>query len=287
MELNLLRPEKVLPALFERIAVEHPSPSRFSIGDTEDWPDGVLLALVDARLLTPAPRSNEVYCGGCDWRCHKPVVVRRPAGGDAPVAFIVCDEAPDYGRVPVAMQDLASYQTSLAAVADFVANALAIGPVRRSASGAAYLLGRLKGRRGMRPVQIEHGGNQLMVCVGQYREPLSQTLMWSAAGPAVDIVLLRRLADRKDAAASGTRPNVSDRGQQFAKTRATRVRDAAILRQAKDMRRGAKRAWSTIADKIAKLPVATGLSSNRVRRIIADGLKLEREKSRSKHQSRI
>ena len=282
----MLRPEEVLLAVVERIAAMHPAPAQFSADETAEWPTSVTSALIDARILEVGPRADNMFCRGCDLQCHKPVVVRRTTSGGLPRAFIVCDEAPDYGRVAVSMDQRIVHRATLRAIAALVARSLQIGPERASPTGAAFFLGQMNGRHGSRTVQVQHDRDDLMLCVGQQRETLAAALIWTPVGLAIDIALCRRLVDRKQAQTSAGRSPASDRTWQRTKARETRVRDAAIFREAKRRRAESKAPWKDIAQQIETLKLADGISAARIRRIIAGGRKIEREKSRSIRKTR-
>ena len=57
-----------LPAvLLGRIAQSHPAPAQFARGETDEWPDGTLAALLEAGIVYHANRADVVICPGCEW----------------------------------------------------------------------------------------------------------------------------------------------------------------------------------------------------------------------------
>jgi hypothetical protein len=96
-----------IPALLvERIEAAHPEPALFSRTETDGWPQGALDHLVDRGFLRLAHRAESVVCPGCEWQCHKAVVVRKAKGSPEPLALIDCDEAPDHGHVFIPLRSL-------------------------------------------------------------------------------------------------------------------------------------------------------------------------------------
>lgn len=85
----------------------------------QDWPDGLLGALVDAGLLQPASPANSIECRGCACGCIKPV---ERMTGPPTRAFILCDEEPALGRIPVELKRLQQWQASSDRFAQWLAD---------------------------------------------------------------------------------------------------------------------------------------------------------------------
>lgn len=278
--------------VLERIESTHPSPALFAADETDEWPPGVLLSLVERSLLRETARSKAITCPGCEWQCHKNVVVRKPSERAQKWAFITCNEEPDLGRISVLPESLTQYAATLPSIAAFIAGALQLGSPRPSSSGSSYLLGQVKGRRGPRPVSVTVFDSRLFLVVGQQQELLIRVLRWSASGLSINLEHVQRLANRKEHAHAVTNTSYQpDRTRQKARSRQKRKRDAEIFREAKRLRAASGGSWTLIASEIAATALAGSgqekrLTAGTVRRIITDMHKLEREFSHSKRKSR-
>lgn len=266
--------------LIARIEAAHPAPAYFDVIETDDWPADVLAALLRQRVLTEVARTESIACLGCERQCHKRVVVRQ-AGAESR-AFIVCDEDPGHGRIPVSLRDLRRFETGLRAFSTIIATELKIGPPKISRGGSTYALGVLGGRNGMRPVLVVIENDHLVLGVGEQREPLGRTLNWSAAGLTVDAKVVQLLADRKVSKKHSTRAYTPDRSAQQALARKTRRRDVALYTEAKKRFANGGTTWTQIADDLGGTNFAPGLKGPSVRRILSKMRAAERKKPRSK-----
>ena len=136
--------------LTERIEASHPAPALFTTAETDEWPARILEHLLGCGILQQAHRAGSTLCPGCEWQCHKTVVVRTTSPGPRPQAFITCDEEPDHGRITVPLRSLIQYGATLAGLSSFIAGMTKLGPLRSSPTGASFLLGTIKGRHGLR-----------------------------------------------------------------------------------------------------------------------------------------
>lgn len=274
-----------LPAiLFGRIAQSHPAPAQFARGETDEWPDGTLAALLEAGIVYHANRADVVICPGCEWQCHKAVSVRTSAAHGVR-ATIMCDEEPRHGRIPVALSLLDRVATSLRTLAELIARELELDTPSPSASGSFYSLGEIKGRLGRRPVRLGIEEGEVQLIVGSQRVPLTRAIVWSGKTIEIDRRLVTRLADRKGKLGSRSSGYQPDRSRQRQRTRARQARDRAIYREARRLRED-ESSWTAVSKLIAASPLAAGLSWSRVRRIISAEQKREREFSRANREER-
>src|SRR5262245_1116702 len=121
--------------LIERIEGSHPAPALLSATETDEWPAGTLQALLTCGVLQLAGRAESAWCPGCEWQCHKTVVVRSALQDLRTEAFVACNEEPDLGRISVPLRSLGQYGTTLYALSGFIAKQLTLGVPRPSASG--------------------------------------------------------------------------------------------------------------------------------------------------------
>ena len=283
------RPSDLPDVLIERIEFAYPEPALFSATETDEWPPGILEHFVSLGILRPAHRASALYCPGCDWHCHKPVVVRKTK--TAPLAFVSCNEEPDHGQISIPLQSLAQYTAILASIASFISELMALGPSRASGGGGLFLLGTIKERHGPRDISLGLYEGRLALQVGRQRENLVRILRWIDNRAFVDVAHIRRLARRKDGGQASGAHYLPDRSRQRARTRQTQARNEAIFRDAKKRRANTSESWTAIATAIAATDLARdvdsrAVSAGRLRRIIAEMLRCERENSRSKHKLR-
>ena len=272
-----ITPRDISAILVDRIEAAWPAPGYFDVSETDDWPAEVLPALLNQRIIIEVSRSEAITCPGCEWQCHKAVVVRQAGNGTR--AFIFCNEEPDLGRVPVFLDRLQRFATDLKALATLFADKLKVDPPKASKNQSAYMLGTITGRNGARRLAIAIEDGQLVLCVGVQREPLTRVLSCSESGLLVDPKLVRHLANRKERPTQQQRQYVPDRTGQAERKNNTLERDRAIFREAKEQRGCIGITWTAVAAEIAK---SRGLSPARVRRIITEQRGLERKNSRSK-----
>ncbi len=276
-----IRQNDVPRIVVERTAIAHPRPAYFGYAEVCDWPDGSLCELMRAGLLTEAEQAQSIVCPGCEWQCCKRPTVRRDTAGRRR-AYISCDEEPRHGRIRLSLRNLGQYQATVRRLSECLAGLLGFGPVRPSASGNAYELGRIKGRHGSRTVGLIVSDAGIDITVGDQREPVLHVLSMESSGLIADRAFIRQLANRK--ARTKRVEGVPDRTRQQARKRKTQARNAAIYREAKRLKT-AKNDWSAVARSIEGTPLAQGLSSGRIRKIVSERRSAERKKSRANHKS--
>jgi len=270
-----IKPRDIPGVLVERLEASHPAPATFDADETDEWPDGIAHALLKSGLLQEARRATTLVCDGCNWRCDKPVVVRKLATSDRTRAFIHCDEEPDLGRIQVSMERLRSYRLVQRMLERFIRKAIAtLGSAAPSSSVSPHL-GSIKGRYGVRPIAIFIKDDKLTLSVGQHGKPLTELLFWSDGKVALDLAALRRLANRKRTTAKSTDRYSPNRKKQMARTRRKASRNQKIVREAKRLH-DLGHSWSAAARKIAKVEFVAKeckpISASRVRRIIYEML---------------
>jgi hypothetical protein len=120
---------------------------------------------------------------------------------------------------------------------------------------------------------------RLQLRIGRQHEALACCLRWDNAKIQVDRATVHRLANRKEPPSIQAGRYRPDRSAQTEKKREAAREDQKIIREAKRRRQKTGDSWTSIADQIAKTPLAvrkTGrrLTAGRVRRIMT------RERSR-------
>ncbi len=272
--------------LIERIEGSHPKPALFSACETEEWPTKVLDGLLNCGVLQLANRAESAWCPGCEWQCHKTVVVRTRRGCPQTDAHIICNEEPDLGRIPVPTRHLVRYGTTLSAVSSFIAGQMALGDPRPSAAGASFLLGTIRGRHGPCQMALGLDAGRLLLRMRGEEEPLVQVLLWDGISLSIDRGLVRRLANRKGAASPTRTSRPPDRSMRRNRVRSTRARHSAIFAEAKKRRAADGGSWTAVAAAIAQSNLAVAenghtLAAASIRRIVSEMSRRERESFRS------
>ena len=269
---------KIPAIVVERIEASHPARAHFLMTELEGLPEGALSKLTRCGLFQVSNDAEAIVCPGCDWQCHKRISARKTAAGKVR-AYIVCDEEPAHGVIFVSDQERARYHTSLSGLARLIAALLGKEAPKVLASGAAFLLGTLNGRHGLREVCLALDGGRLTLRVGQHSLPLVEVLKWDGDGFAIDKKRVRQLAGRK---ISERRSARSDRTRQQQRSRATALRDRAIFLEAKRRCALNGESWSNVSEAIARMELAKSSSGRRlsaasVRRILSHQLRAERK----------
>jgi hypothetical protein len=277
-----LKTSEIPLLIVERVEASHPAPALFTQYEIDDWPDGVLKALIRCGVLVPAERAETRLCPGCELQCVKPVVVRAVPKLAERRAFILCDEDPALGRIRVNLTGLSQFKTSLALLSRFLATNQKWSTPRSSANGAVFALGQAKGRFGSRQLSIQLDGERLCLKVGDQLCHLATVLRWADDALAVDQAHIMRLLNRKGVTAHGVSHHIADRTAQTAKRKSTASRDREIYKLATKLKRTPGVNTTMAAEQIAKRliansPTGSRLSPNRIRRIITEQAKLERE----------
>jgi hypothetical protein len=277
--------------LIERIEAFFPANAMFVQSDSEDWPRGALSSLINAGLLLKAPRAASITCPGCEWQCSKPVVTRQTSSLRGQRAFIVCNEAPDFGRIPISSDALRRFQMSMASISRHIARQLGFKPTKVSVLGASCYLGAFKGRNGSRALYVKIDDGRAILEVGRQAIGLAEALLWTGNDLRIDEAELRRMANRKDLLRSPAASHVADKSRQKARSEQTRKRDRAIYREALALQKVSGASFVTISEQLAdRQRVGTAsadcLTAGRIRRIITEMRSGERKKKRPERKDR-
>ena len=259
--------------VLDRVAMEHPSPAYIAGYESAEWPAGAASMLVKLGLLIETTRATSATCPGCELGCHKPVLVRSRRRPDPPIAYILCDEEPDLGRISVRLEHLRRFQASLSTAASYIRSALGIegstrrGPTDRPAAGM------LRGRYGPRELTLTVADGRVAMLVGSQSADLAGLHSWTQAGPVIDRAQVQRLTNRKIRRAL-PRETEGRSGDSLAQRDKTAQRDREIIRHAKLLQKQGLSA-TKISKQIAQLSFITSgdeglrpISAATVRRIM-------------------
>ena len=174
------------------------------------------------------------------------------------MAFINCDEAPGYGRVPIAMDQLNRFSASRSSIAGFVSAALGFAPTNWPFSSDSIRFATIKGRYGARELRLGSVEGQLLLLIGGHHGPLDRLLSWTNGVLHINMNLLRRMANRKirkppvaQATDGGSRLSTGQTRKQSELDRNNR-----ILREGK-MLRETNLSWPNVANRISRMTFIT------------------------------
>lgn len=241
--------------VLDRVAMEHPSPAYIAGSEIAEWPAGAASMLVKLGLLIETTRATSATCAGCELGCHKPVLVRSPRRSDPPIAYILCDEELDLGRISVRLEHLCRFRASLSTAALFISSVLKLAKPTRSCSTDRPAAGMLRGRYGFRELTLTVTDRRVVMLVGSQSADLAGLHSWTEAGPVIDSAQVRRLTNRKIRRAM--RPEIEGRsGDSLAQRDKTAQRDREIMRHAKRLQKQGLNA-TKISEHIAQLSFIT------------------------------
>jgi hypothetical protein len=258
--------------IIERVGAEHPAPAIFFGYETDEWPTGAMEVLAEKRFIIESGRATSAVCTGCGIQCHKDVVVRRLPAGGAGRAFIVCDEQPDHGRIPLRLEHLRRFQASFATVARLAADCLDLSDADLVSRPDHVQFGTVRGRNGLREVSLVLRQHRIALLVGQQEKNLTDLLTWKENGLRFDKSQLKRMADRKVRLSKGL----------VAGQLATPVREKIIAERDREIVKHGRRlkphrkSWTVVSEEIARMPFISSpkedlrpIKAPTVRRIIA------------------
>ncbi len=269
----VLKARDIPDVLVERIGAAYPASAVFDAEDISAWPATIFQNLQRQGFLQSYRRARSLICPGCEWSCHKPVVVRSKTTTLPKRAFIVCDEAPDFGRIALELDDLRQFQTSITKLADVVGMAAGVKTRNSRTPASTVHVGTIKGRYGPRTVALRIDAGCVVLSIGDHSVALTDHLKIVDLRLQIDPKIVGRLANRKQANHQFSSSHVPDRTQQKKRKIDTAKEDGRIFRRAQQLRKSHGASWTEVAVQISKTPFAVRssgkrLSADRIRKII-------------------
>jgi hypothetical protein len=220
-----------------------------------DWPPNAVAAMKSARLLRRASPATSVVCSGCEEACVMPVESVSALGGES-VSFVVCDKRDDINRVPVTSDRLRQWRCDARAVAEFVADALALRTRRRQPSDAGLIeVGIALGNRREQMLCVRpDSAVQLVVAAREL--PLAELVTFTGKQYVIDADAVRDLVDSATTADPKYSPSTARR--EVAKLE-TQVRHDGWKRAYRDLKKqkpGMSDVW--YSKRTASTPPADG-----------------------------
>jgi hypothetical protein len=123
----------------------------------EGWPEGLFLALVNARLLAAAQDDRRAICPGCPQACVMDVAFLNQEDRHDPVAFISCDEPVDHGLIELEPGALQQWYISRKRVEAFVSSELGMRATDRDEASGRVRFTTWRSRQIRRAVALEFG----------------------------------------------------------------------------------------------------------------------------------
>lgn len=246
--------EEALVFILERLSALG-KPVNVVFDEVQEWQDGVLEALVKAKLLIKDVQAKSIECGGCENGCF----MRVDYAEDSTRAFIVCDDPEKQnhmGRIAVPFVRLQQWQSSAKQVAIFIADLLGLDtkPVYQKAS-ANYKLGMLKGPNGRHWVLLSV--KPIALVINQQSAPLAEVLCLEQGEWLID---QHRINELMNSAPSNTgkhyTPSTSQRETRKLVTQAMYKDWQDEYRRLKELHPGKTGDW--YAWQISRLPMAKG-----------------------------
>lgn len=166
--------------------------SRSVVGE---WPEGLLEALVAAKIIRKSEPALQTICPGCHHACSMKVFSDTHGETGATRNFIACDRRDDIGYVRLQSADLEQWQLSLGQIASFLKTKLRMIPTSMQKCGGLIPLGRITGVNGPRLAAISTEAD-LHLVVGSKSLPIAEAIFWSDGDLTIDIASIQELADR-------------------------------------------------------------------------------------------
>ena len=189
-----MTPNVALADWLARVGVLAGAPLMVSAEELAGWPGMLVTALKNHGMLMKTMPAQSVVCPGCERSC--PMSVEVPIDKDGVAwPFVMCDGRSDISRVPVPVDMLERWKSSVELVANGLARLLesaVASPV--DTAGRAWALGGVKGKmfRGRVNLTLDPG---LVLEVAGQRVPLVDVLAIADERLALDFGTLEQMAD--------------------------------------------------------------------------------------------
>ena len=230
------------------------------------WPDGVLKALNNIKLLSKTKQAESIECLKCENHCYQDVHFL-PHKDKPTRAFIVCDD-PDMqgqmGRIQIPIEQLQQWKTTPLHFARVVAKLLDIECKADYKHGQINIrIGMLSTKKGRRWLSLNV--TPLTLEINQHPAPLDEVLFFEGDRLAIDHHRITLLAeDSRQGTAKNYTPNIEQREAGKRKTEAMYEDWQAEYLRLSKMHPDKPDTW--ISKKIAKLDIAKGRDSETIRK---------------------
>ena len=264
-----MSPEAVLIEVLDRVAGSRDHTTRISARELAGWPVDAVAALKSQRLLRRSRPATSVICPGCEQQCAMPVYTVVGPGASAGQtdrwSFVVCDKRDDINRVTVEPDRLTRWQSSPAAVCDFVADCLGLRPSgKRIDADGLMQIGMATGEERRQMLCLRKKQWELELVAGDGTIPLAELVDFSQGHYGLNKTAIGQLVDASLTADPRYTPTQARRE---ARKQATGARDQALqkaYRKLKRRRPGRTDIWYSL--RIAKMDIAGDLNPETIRK---------------------
>lgn len=205
---------KVLAAILDRVAEQgDQSEATFLFEEVENWPNGVLQALMAAKLICQAPPVDVITCLGCEERCRRPITMVTSADQDHHRAMTSCHQFADRGPFSHDLKHLMRWTSRRELVARFVRRSSNLQINDRDDRWRRIRFNTLSIEGVQRPFSLEFNGTPTAI-IGSSSLSLLELLEWRDGGIRIDLEALGFAAVRSEDLQSGnkrTQPSTATR----------------------------------------------------------------------------
>ncbi len=206
-----------------------------------------------------------IECDGCEERCtNKPVVVYPTQEGKLGLAFIVCDELEDMGRIKVSFDRMRQWQSNTDAVCAFVATSLGLRRSDKRAVGTdLWEIGVTTGNKRSQMLCLKADG-VLSLVAGGNALPLAELIRYENSAYSLDGGMIRQLVDAATTADNRYTPSNAKREARKLDTQSMYESWQKEYRSLKKRRRNMPDVW--YSKQIAKMPIANGRTAGTIKK---------------------
>lgn len=249
--------------LLERVGTCQGATVLLNEKDLREWPTEAVTAMKAQRLLVKARPATSAVCPGCECDCVMPVQTLTTATG-TPVFFIVCDKRNDTNRVSVSADTLPQWKCSADLVCGFIAASLGLrSDGRKTLNADLWEIGMATGRKRSQMLCLQADGMVILI-VGGNNVLLADMIEFRNGQYGLDLPMIQRMVDASTTADNRYTPTIVKR--EARKLETNKLHSAWKKEYRKLKRDHPDKPDTWYAQKIFKLPIAHGRSSETIRK---------------------
>lgn len=247
--------DDAISELFGAVAAEGGASAYIGEDALRDWPQNAVAAMKSARLLRRASPATSVVCSGCEEACVMPVESVSALAGESE-SFVVCDKRDDINRVPVTSDSLRQWRGDARAVAEFVADALALRTRKGQPNDPDLIeVGVAQGDRREQMLCLR-ADTAVQLVVAERALPLAELVTFTGKRYVVDADAVRDLVDSATTADPKYSPSTARREVAKLETQARHDGWKKAYRDMKKQKPGMSDVW--YSKRIALTPAGDG-----------------------------
>jgi len=196
---------KILNAILDRVSEPGDQIEVAFLSDEVDhWQPTAVSSLISAKLLKTALLAEAIICGGCEERCHRPVMLIPASTERSQMLISTCNLKPDMGPFEHYSEQLSRWTSSRELVAKFVGRSVRLRLMDNDVRWRRVRFGALQIEEVQRGFSLEFGGAPIAI-IGSLRVPLIELLEWDEAGIAVSQEALALFASQSNDVQAGNK----------------------------------------------------------------------------------